>query len=88
MGGIADGIGKLFGNKDAIQKFVDFTKLDVDPDKAEKLASAFAKYAYAMGGAAGGTGVKPLFGPSGGAPSGGAPAPAGGGGGGTSAAIS
>ena len=53
VSGIADGIGKLFGNKDAITKFVEFTKLDVDPDKAEKLGIAFAAYITALQGVTG-----------------------------------
>ena len=36
------------GNDAVIEKFVKFTKLDVDPDKAAKLATAFSQYAGAM----------------------------------------
>jgi hypothetical protein len=94
VSGVADGIGKLFGNKDAITKFVEFTKLDVDPDKAEKLGIAFAAYVSALQGVSGAAmpavsssrpgGAAPGgAGSSGGAPGGGAPggaAPSGGGG--------
>ena len=59
VGNIADGISKMFGNKDAIQKFVDFTKLDIDTNKAEKLSEAFYKYTQAMGTLGGTVGVKP-----------------------------
>jgi hypothetical protein len=93
ISGIADSISKLFGNKDAITKFVEFTKLDVDPDKAEKLGIAFAAYVSALQGVAGAAmpsisgsvRATPPNVASGAAPSG---APSGGGGGGGRAAPS
>ena len=80
VSGIADGIGKLFGNKDAITKFVEFTKLDVDPDKAEKLGIAFAAYVSGMQGVVGAA-MPAISGTS-------RPAVAGGGGGGGGGAVS
>jgi len=78
------GVVKFFGGDDVIGKFVKFTKLDVNPEKAEKLALAFARYAkglqLASGGGGGGGGS------SGGG--GGGAASSGGGGGGGGAASS
>ena len=44
-GNIADGINKIFGKKDAIEKFVEFSKLQVDPKKTKEMAEAFRAYA-------------------------------------------
>jgi hypothetical protein len=44
-GNIADGINKMFGKKDAIEKFVEFSKLQVDPKKTKEMAEAFRAYA-------------------------------------------
>jgi len=46
---IVGGIVKMFGGDDVMGKFVKFTKLDVDPDKALKLGQAFAAYTSALG---------------------------------------
>jgi hypothetical protein len=51
---IVGGIVKMFGGDDVMGKFVKFTKLDVDPDRALKLGQAFAAYSSAMSGTAGG----------------------------------
>jgi len=58
---IVGGINKFFGGDSVVDKFVKFTKLDVDPEKAGKLATAFARYAKGIqvlqgGGGAGGGG--------------------------------
>jgi lysozyme len=66
------GITKMFGGDDVMSKFVKFTKLDVDPEKASKLALAFARYAKGLQLASGGA----ISAPGGGAPSGGGAAPA------------
>jgi GH24 family phage-related lysozyme (muramidase) len=82
---IVGGIVKMFGGDDVTEKFVKFTKLDVDPDKALKLGQAFAAYTSALGmarsggGGAAGAGGGGAAGAGGGA--GGAAAPASGGGG-------
>jgi len=80
---LVGGLVKLVGGDDVIGKFVKFTKLDVDPDKALKLGQAFAAYMSALGMAGGGGGAAPAAAPAGGG-GGAAPAaaPAGGGGGG------
>jgi hypothetical protein len=78
---IVGGLVKMFGGDDVMGKFVKFTKLDVDPDRALKLGQAFQAYSSAMSGGKGG----------GGAPAASTPAPrtasAGGGGGGGGAAA-
>jgi predicted chitinase len=91
IGNIGDGIGKLFGQKDIIQKFVDFSKLDIDPKKTKEMAEAFASFSSGLKGgtapASRGGGGAPAS-SSGGGAGGGAPAaasaaaPSGGGGGG------
>jgi len=68
------GVVKFFGGDDVITKFVKFTKLDVDPDRAMKLGQAFNNYMTAMGGGKAGGGAAPA--------SRAAAAPAAGGGGG------
>lgn len=84
---IVGGMVKMFGGDDVIGKFVKFTKLDVDPDKALKLGQAFAAYTSAMGVAAGGAPAGPAAGGAkGGAPSGGAKGGAGAAGGGGASA--
>jgi hypothetical protein len=45
VGGVADAVGKLFGKKDAIEKFVEFSKLQIDPKRTKELAEAFKAYA-------------------------------------------
>ncbi len=45
VGNIADGISKGFGKKDAIEKFVEFSKLQIDPKRTKELAEAFKAYA-------------------------------------------
>ena len=50
------GLTKMFGGDTVTDKFVKFTKLDVDPERAGKLAEAFSKYANAMTTTAGGAG--------------------------------
>jgi hypothetical protein len=85
---LVGGLVKLVGGDDVIGKFVKFTKLDVDPDKALKLGQAFSAYMSALGMAKGGGGAVPAAAPAGGGggappapvPAGGkAPAPSGGG---------
>lgn len=73
------GITKFFGGDDVITKFVKFTKLDVDPDRALKLGQAFSSYMTAMGG-----GAKAGAAPAAGTAKASAAAPAAGGGGGAS----
>jgi hypothetical protein len=51
---IVGGIVKMFGGDDVVGKFVKFTKLDVDPDRALKLGQAFQAYSSAMSGGRGG----------------------------------
>jgi GH24 family phage-related lysozyme (muramidase) len=68
---IVGGIVKMFGGDDVMGKFVKFTKLDVDPDKALKLGQAFAAYTSAIGMARSGGGGAPAR-TGGGAPAGGA----------------
>jgi len=51
---IVGGIVKMFGGDDVMGKFVKFTKLDVDPDRALKLGQAFAAYSSAMNSMTGG----------------------------------
>ena len=46
---IGSGLNKLFGGTAIIEKFVDFSKLQVDPEKTGKLAEAFSKYAQGIG---------------------------------------
>jgi len=43
------GINKLFGGQNATDKFVQFSKLQIDPERTEKLAQAFVKYAQSIG---------------------------------------
>lgn len=54
---IVGGIVKMFGGDDVMGKFVKFTKLDVDPDRALKLGQAFAAYSSAMNSMTGGGGA-------------------------------
>ena len=88
---IVGGIVKMFGGDDVMDKFVKFTKLDVDPDRALKLGTAFANYMSAMGGgkAGGGAAAAPAAraASAGGGGGGAAPAAAGGGGGGAAPAA-
>jgi N-acetylmuramoyl-L-alanine amidase len=48
--GAWDGLKNMVGagSQDVLDKFKDFSKLDVDPDKTLKVAQAFANYASAM----------------------------------------
>ena len=54
VGNIADGIGKVFGKKDAIEKFVEFSKLQIDPKRTKELAEAFKAYAEGISATSGG----------------------------------
>jgi hypothetical protein len=94
---IVGGIVKMFGGDDVMGKFVKFTKLDVDPDKALKLGQAFAAYTSALGMAKSGgagapaTAASPAKASGGGGGGGGGSKPAaaaGGGGGGVSVSSS
>ncbi len=82
------GVVKFFGGDDVITKFVKFTKLDVDPDRALKLGQAFNNYMTAMGGGSGGAKGGATTPTARGGGGGGAPAAAGGGGGAPAAAGS
>jgi hypothetical protein len=90
---IVGGIVKMFGGDDVMGKFVKFTKLDVDPDRALKLGQAFAAYSSSIAtlSVGGGPAAKPASTPAakpaaagggGGGGGGGSTTPAGGGGGG------
>jgi len=46
----------MFGRKDIIEKFVDFSKLNIDPKKTKEMAEAFAAFATGMNGGSGGSG--------------------------------
>jgi hypothetical protein len=54
MSGLADGFLSMFGRKDIIEKFVDFSKLNIDPKKTKEMAEAFAAFATGMNGGSGG----------------------------------
>jgi hypothetical protein len=54
MSGLADGFLSMFGRKDIIEKFVDFSKLNIDPKKTKEMAEAFAAFASGMNGGSGG----------------------------------
>ena len=45
---IVGGISKFFGGDSVVDKFVKFTKIDVDPERASKLADAFSKYSTSV----------------------------------------
>lgn len=45
---IVDGVASFFNGKNPIQKFVEFSKLDIDPDKVSRSAKAFVDYSNAM----------------------------------------
>lgn len=46
---IGSGLNKLLGGTSITEKFVEFSKLQIDPEKTGKLAEAFAKYAQGIG---------------------------------------
>ena len=60
---ITDGIGKLFGQKDIIEKFVDFSKLNIDAKKTKEMAEAFAAFSSGVKGnaSAAGGGAAPAI---------------------------
>ena len=60
---ITDGIGKLFGQKDIIEKFVDFSKLNIDAKKTKEMAEAFAAFSSGIQGksASAGGGAAPAI---------------------------
>ncbi len=43
-----DGLTKFFGGSTVIDKFVEFSKLNIDPEKTGKLAKAFSQYASGL----------------------------------------
>ena len=60
VGGITEGIGKLFGAEDPIDKLVRFSKADIDGAKVKNNADALVAFSNAMASASGGTALAGL----------------------------
>ena len=60
IGGITEGIGKLFGAEDPIDKLVRFSKADIDAAKVKNNAEALVAFSDAMAATAGGSVVTGL----------------------------